>query len=67
MGKADRMLWLAVASVAAFALPDRPVLTWFLALVLAVLLATLGARLRGAWLDLEDRGSAATSRSAPAR
>lgn len=54
MGKADRMIYLSAASVAAFALPDTPVFTYFLIAVLAGLVVTLAQRLGAAHADLKS-------------
>jgi CDP-diacylglycerol--glycerol-3-phosphate 3-phosphatidyltransferase len=54
MGKADRMIYLSAASVAAFLLPAVPVFSYFLALVLAGLFATIIQRLRATYADLQS-------------
>ncbi|GAC1334720.1 MAG: CDP-alcohol phosphatidyltransferase family protein [Chloroflexota bacterium] len=53
MGKADRMIFLAIATVVAFVLPEVHVLTYFLAIVLIGLLLTAVQRLRSTYVDLE--------------
>lgn len=53
MGKADRMIYLGIASVVAFLLPNVPVFTWFLALCLVGLLVTLIQRLKATYNDLK--------------
>ncbi len=54
MGKADRMIYLDIASVAAFFLPSIPVLTCLLAVVLAGSLITLIQRLVSTYADLQS-------------
>jgi CDP-diacylglycerol--glycerol-3-phosphate 3-phosphatidyltransferase len=54
MGKADRMIMLSVACVAAFALPALPVFRFFLALVLVGLCVTIFQRLRATYADLQS-------------
>jgi CDP-diacylglycerol--glycerol-3-phosphate 3-phosphatidyltransferase len=53
MGKADRMIYLSIASVIAFVLPQVRVFTIFLALVLAGLLLTIAVRARATYADLQ--------------
>lgn len=53
MGKADRMIYLSIASVAAFILPDVAVFQYFLLAVLAGLLLTMLQRLRATHHDLQ--------------
>lgn len=53
MGKADRMLYLSIASIVALILPDVPIFTWFAALVLLAQLVTIAQRLRLAYRDLQ--------------
>jgi CDP-diacylglycerol---glycerol-3-phosphate 3-phosphatidyltransferase len=53
MGKADRMIYLSVAAVLAFALPRVPVFRYFLVLVLAGLGLTIVQRLRAAYAELQ--------------
>ncbi|MBI4337921.1 MAG: CDP-alcohol phosphatidyltransferase family protein [Chloroflexi bacterium] len=54
MGKADRMLLLALASVVALALPGRPVFNGLLAFVLVGLLVTLCQRMRKTYVVLQS-------------
>jgi len=54
MGKADRMVLLALASVLALALPQQPVFNGFLLLVLAGLLVTIFQRLRKTYVALKS-------------
>ena len=54
MGKADRMLFLGVASFLAFLLPNLPVFTYFLILANAGLLITIVQRLRATYYDLKS-------------
>jgi CDP-diacylglycerol---glycerol-3-phosphate 3-phosphatidyltransferase len=54
MAKADRMLALSAASVAAFLLPDVPVFTIFLWVVIAGVFVTLIQRLRSTYVDLQS-------------
>jgi len=54
MGKADRMILLAVASILALILPNLPVFNSFLVLVLAGLAATLIQRLRRTYVALKS-------------
>lgn len=54
MGKADRMIYLSAASVAAFLLPAFPVFSYLLVLVLIGLLVTIVQRLRAAYADLQS-------------
>jgi phosphatidylglycerophosphate synthase len=53
MGKADRMILLAVASILALILPNLPVFNGFLTLVLVGLAATLIQRLRRTYVALK--------------
>jgi CDP-diacylglycerol---glycerol-3-phosphate 3-phosphatidyltransferase len=53
MGKADRMIYLSIASVIAAALPAYRVFTIFLFVVLAGLLLTIPVRVRAAYADLQ--------------
>jgi CDP-diacylglycerol--glycerol-3-phosphate 3-phosphatidyltransferase len=53
MGKADRMIWLSLASVAGFLLPGVPVFRYFLVAVLVGLGLTIAQRLRAAYVDLQ--------------
>lgn len=53
MGKADRMIYLSVASVAAFLLPGRQVIALYLFLVLLGLLFTIPVRARATYADLQ--------------
>ncbi len=53
MGKADRMLLLAVASIIALILPNLPVFNGFLVLVLVGLVATILQRLRRTYVALK--------------
>jgi CDP-diacylglycerol--glycerol-3-phosphate 3-phosphatidyltransferase len=55
MGKADRMIYLSIASVIAFALPGDRVFTIFLFVVLAGLLLTIPVRARSTYADLQPR------------
>ena len=55
MGKADRMIYLSVASVVAFVLPEVPIFTYFLLLVLVGLAMTLAQRARDTYADLQPR------------
>lgn len=52
MGKADRMLYLSVASVLAFALPAVTVFRYFLLVALVALGVTVCQRLRSSYVDL---------------
>ena len=54
MGKADRMLLLALASVLALVLPHQPVFNGFLFLVQAGLLITIFQRLRKTYVALKS-------------
>lgn len=54
MGKADRMIYLSVASLLAFALPSVPVLTYFLMAVIVGIMVTLAQRLGAAYADLKS-------------
>lgn len=54
MGKADRMIYLSVAAVVSLLLPGVPVFRYFLMLVLAGLVVTIGQRLRSAYVALES-------------
>jgi archaetidylinositol phosphate synthase len=54
MGKADRMIYLSIASVIQVALPGDPVFTVFLFVVLAGLLLTIPVRARAAYADLQS-------------
>jgi CDP-diacylglycerol--glycerol-3-phosphate 3-phosphatidyltransferase len=53
MGKADRMIYLSLASVLAFILPGVTVFRYFLMVVLAGLVLTLVQRLRATHRDLQ--------------
>jgi hypothetical protein len=53
MGKADRMIYLSIASVIAFALSGDHVFTIFLFVVLAGLLLTIPVRARATYADLQ--------------
>jgi CDP-diacylglycerol--glycerol-3-phosphate 3-phosphatidyltransferase len=53
MGKADRMIYLSLASVIAFVLPSRPILTYFLVVVLVGLIVTIVQRARATHADLQ--------------
>jgi archaetidylinositol phosphate synthase len=53
MGKADRMIYLSIASVIAFALPGDHIFTIFLFIVLAGLLLTIQVRARATYADLQ--------------
>jgi CDP-diacylglycerol---glycerol-3-phosphate 3-phosphatidyltransferase len=53
MGKADRMIYLSLASVIAFALPGDQVFTVFLVVVLIGLLLTIPVRARATYADLQ--------------
>jgi CDP-diacylglycerol--glycerol-3-phosphate 3-phosphatidyltransferase len=53
MGKADRMIYLSIASVIAFALPGDHVFTIFLLVVLVGLLLTIPVRARATYADLQ--------------
>jgi CDP-diacylglycerol--glycerol-3-phosphate 3-phosphatidyltransferase len=55
MGKADRMIFLSVASVVAFILPALPIFTWFLILVLIGLALTFARRAQDTYADLQSR------------
>lgn len=54
MGKADRMILLAIASAVALALPQQPVFNGFLILVLAGLFATIYQRLRKTYVAVKS-------------
>ena len=54
MGKADRMIYLGMAAVLAFFLPQVPIFTCFLALVLAGLFITTIQRLKATYDDLRS-------------
>ena len=53
MGKADRMIYLSIAVVPAALFPALPVLTVYLAVVLAGLLVTIVQRFRATYADLQ--------------
>jgi CDP-diacylglycerol--glycerol-3-phosphate 3-phosphatidyltransferase len=53
MGKADRMIYLSLAAVVAFALPGVPIFTIFLVLVLAGLAITIVQRAQATYADLQ--------------
>ncbi len=53
MGKADRMIYLSIASVIALALPQVRVFTIFLAVVLVGLVFTIAVRARATYADLQ--------------
>jgi CDP-diacylglycerol--glycerol-3-phosphate 3-phosphatidyltransferase len=53
MGKADRMIYLSLAAVVAFALPSVPIFTIFLVLVLAGLVITIVQRAQATYADLQ--------------
>ncbi len=53
MGKADRMIYLGVASIAAFALPGQPVMSYFLVIVLVGVIVTTVQRWRAIYVDLQ--------------
>lgn len=55
MGKADRMIFLSVVSVAAFIFPSLPILTWFLVVVLIGLALTFARRAGDTYADLQPR------------
>ena len=54
MGKADRMIYLGVAALLAFVLPNVPVLTCFLILVPVGLFITIVQRLKATYDDLKS-------------
>jgi phosphatidylglycerophosphate synthase len=54
MGKADRMIYLSVASLLAFLFQGAPILTYFLIVVLAGLIVTLAQRLQASYADLQS-------------
>jgi CDP-diacylglycerol--glycerol-3-phosphate 3-phosphatidyltransferase len=53
MGKADRMIYLSLAAVVAFALPGAPIFAIFLMLVLAGLVITIVQRAQATYADLQ--------------
>ena len=55
MGKADRMIYLSIASVLAFLLPHLPIFSIYLGIVLAGLCLTIVQRLRASHADLQSR------------
>jgi hypothetical protein len=55
MGKADRMIYLSIASVLAYVLPALPIYGLYLAIVLAGLLYTIVQRLQAIYADLQSR------------
>jgi phosphatidylglycerophosphate synthase len=55
MGKADRMIYLSIASVLAYMLPALPIYGLYLAIVLAGLLYTIVQRLQAIYADLQSR------------
>lgn len=54
MGKADRMIYLSIASVVAFLFSGLPIFTYFLAIVIAGLFVTILQRLRSTYADLQS-------------
>jgi hypothetical protein len=54
MGKADRMIYLSVAAVLAVLLPGLPVFSFYLAIVLLGLSATIVQRLQASYADLQS-------------
>ena len=54
MGKADRMVWLSLASLLAFALPGLPIFLYFLIVVLVGLIVTIAQRLKATYDDLNS-------------
>ena len=54
MGKADRMIYLAVVSVPAALLPMLPIYTLFLVLVCCALCVTIVQRLRVTYAELQS-------------
>jgi len=54
MGKADRMIYLSVASLFAFLLPGLPIYLLYLAVVLAGLLYTIVQRMEATHADLQS-------------
>jgi phosphatidylglycerophosphate synthase len=55
MGKADRMIYLSIASVLAFLIPMLPIYSIYLVIVLAGLLSTIVQRLEATHADLQSR------------
>jgi hypothetical protein len=54
MGKADRMIYLSVASLLAFLLPVIPIYSIYLAIVLVGLCFTIVQRLKATYADLQS-------------
>ncbi len=54
MGKADRMIYLSVASLLAFVLPDLPIYSLYLGIVLVGLCFTIVQRLKATYADLQS-------------
>jgi CDP-diacylglycerol---glycerol-3-phosphate 3-phosphatidyltransferase len=54
MGKADRMIYLSVASLLAFLLPVIPIYSIYLAIVLVGLCFTIGQRRKATYADLQS-------------
>jgi CDP-diacylglycerol--glycerol-3-phosphate 3-phosphatidyltransferase len=54
MGKADRMIYLSAAALAAFFMPSMPVLSYLLLLVLAGLVVTVAQRLASTYADYQS-------------
>lgn len=54
MGKADRMIYLSIASAIAFLLPSLPIFTIYLGVVLAGLCLTIYQRLQATYADLKS-------------
>lgn len=55
MGKADRMIYLSIASVLAFLLQALPIYSIYLGIVLVGLLSTIVQRLEASHADLQSR------------
>jgi CDP-diacylglycerol--glycerol-3-phosphate 3-phosphatidyltransferase len=53
MGKADRMIYLSIASVVAFFFSAVPIFTYFLVLMIAGLFVTILQRIRSTYADLQ--------------